>query len=171
VKMRKLFSWKQEPNSEKGSVLLNVAQQFLYLSYPKGISPRKLQKLTFYAQSLHLVLYNTPLFDEDFEAWVHGPISPDLYYHFKKYGTQKIPSIERPALIEEKAFKATQIIWKIYGHHSGKYLERKAFYEEAFQISRKGIPYYESFNEIIPKELMKSTFSKRVRIIREEVID
>nr|WP_293017994.1 type II toxin-antitoxin system antitoxin SocA domain-containing protein [Moorena sp. SIO3I8] len=32
----------------------------------------KLQKLLYYAQSLHLALYDQPLFDEEIQAWRSG---------------------------------------------------------------------------------------------------
>lgn len=39
----------------------------------------KLHKLAFYAQAAHLVRHASPLFPEDFHAWVVGPVSPELY--------------------------------------------------------------------------------------------
>lgn len=39
----------------------------------------KLHKLEFYAQATHLVRHASPLFPEDFHAWVVGPVSPELY--------------------------------------------------------------------------------------------
>ena len=40
----------------------------------------KLHKLAFYAQAAHLVHHASPLFPEDFHAWVVGPVSPELYH-------------------------------------------------------------------------------------------
>lgn len=40
----------------------------------------KLHKLAFYAQAAHLVRHASPLFPEDFHAWVVGPMSPKLYH-------------------------------------------------------------------------------------------
>lgn len=40
----------------------------------------KLHKLAFYAQAAHLVRRASPLFPEDFHAWVVGPVCPGLYY-------------------------------------------------------------------------------------------
>ena len=39
----------------------------------------KLHKLAFYAQAAHLVRHASPLFPEDFHAWVVGPVCPQLY--------------------------------------------------------------------------------------------
>lgn len=40
----------------------------------------KLHKLAFYAQAAHLVRHASPLFSENFHAWVVGPVSPELYH-------------------------------------------------------------------------------------------
>ena len=58
------------------------------------ISNLKLQKLVYYAQGFHLALYDEPLFPEAIEAWTHGPVVPDLYRHYKKYGAGAIPCPE-----------------------------------------------------------------------------
>ena len=39
----------------------------------------KLHKLAFYAQAAHLVRHASPLFPEDFHAWIVGPVNPELY--------------------------------------------------------------------------------------------
>lgn len=40
----------------------------------------KLHKLAFYAQAMHLIHHKSPLFPEDFHAWIVGPVSPELYH-------------------------------------------------------------------------------------------
>lgn len=40
----------------------------------------KLHKLAFYAQAAHLVRHASPLFPENFHAWVVSPVSPELYH-------------------------------------------------------------------------------------------
>ena len=40
----------------------------------------RLEKLTYYADSWFAAWYGTPLFNEHFEAWVDGPVSPALYH-------------------------------------------------------------------------------------------
>lgn len=58
------------------------------------ISNLKLQKLLYYAQGFRLALYDELLFPEAIEAWTHGPVVPDLYRHYKKYGAGAIPCPE-----------------------------------------------------------------------------
>lgn len=56
-----------------------------------SISNLKLQKLVYYAQGVFLGLRGTPLFDDEIEAWQHGPVVPALYHEYKQYGSRAIP--------------------------------------------------------------------------------
>ncbi len=56
-----------------------------------NLTPMKLQKLLFFAQSLHLVRNdNQALFDENFHRWPYGPVIPSLYHEFKEYRANAI---------------------------------------------------------------------------------
>lgn len=39
-----------------------------------SVSPLKLQKIMYYLQAWFLVYFNDPLFEEEPEAWVNGPV-------------------------------------------------------------------------------------------------
>ena len=54
------------------------------------LTPMKLQKMMFYAQSWHLALKKEPLIDDFFCRWQYGPVIPSLYHEFKEYGAQPI---------------------------------------------------------------------------------
>jgi uncharacterized phage-associated protein len=57
----------------------------------QGLTPMKLQKLMFYAQSWHLLLKDQqPLFDDFFARWQYGPVIPSLYHELKEYGSNEI---------------------------------------------------------------------------------
>ncbi|MGB4674871.1 MAG: type II toxin-antitoxin system antitoxin SocA domain-containing protein [Azovibrio sp.] len=47
-----------------------------------GLNILKLQKLAYYTQAWRLALKNERLFDGRFQAWVHGPVSRQLYDRF-----------------------------------------------------------------------------------------
>jgi uncharacterized phage-associated protein len=49
------------------------------LSRESTMVTMKLHKLAFYAQAEHLVRHTSPLFPEDFHAWIVGPVCPQLY--------------------------------------------------------------------------------------------
>lgn len=49
-----------------------------------GMSAMKLQKLTYLSQGWSLGITGKPIFDQDFEAWMNGPVSRDLYRHHRR---------------------------------------------------------------------------------------
>ncbi|HCR3195042.1 TPA: DUF4065 domain-containing protein [Morganella morganii] len=56
------------------------------------LTPMKLQKLMFYAQSWSLRLTDKALIDDFFAKWQYGPVIPSLYHEVKMYGAGKITS-------------------------------------------------------------------------------
>ena len=74
--------------------VLDVAQWFLA---KEPMTHKKLQKLCYYAQAWHLALLNEPLFNENVEAWIHGPVIPALYAKYADYGWSDIPTRESSA--------------------------------------------------------------------------
>jgi uncharacterized phage-associated protein len=59
------------------------------------ISNLKLQKLLYYAQGVHLALHDVALFPEEIQAWMHGPVVPEVYQKYKDGGGEALPSPER----------------------------------------------------------------------------
>ena len=75
----------------------DIANHFLTLGASDDgemISNLKLQKLAYYAQGFALAIMDRPLFAEGIEAWDHGPVVPDLYHTYKKYGASVITAPE-----------------------------------------------------------------------------
>ena len=86
----------------------DVAQFFLHLDNAndgEGITNLKLQKLVYYVQGFFCALHDRPIFENNIEAWTHGPVVPDLYHHFKENGSAPInldPHFDMQALETEK---------------------------------------------------------------------
>ncbi len=59
---------------------LDIANKLLSHAANSGegelMSNMKLQKMLYYQQGFHIAYFNTPLFDEDIEAWMYGPVVP-----------------------------------------------------------------------------------------------
>lgn len=51
-----------------------------------------LNKILYFANMFYLGTKGTPLLDEQFEAWMYGPVLPRLYNKLKMYGAQSIPN-------------------------------------------------------------------------------
>jgi len=67
---------------------LQVAKYILCIAHNYGdvLTNLKLQKLLYYAQAWYLVNNNNcKLFDEEIEAWQHGPVVREVYDRYKKF--------------------------------------------------------------------------------------
>ncbi|MCU5265838.1 DUF4065 domain-containing protein [Bacillus cereus] len=147
--------------------IYDVANYFLYLSSPgtpRGVSPLKLQKLTFYAQALNYAVHHKPLFEEDFQAWVHGPVSPELFYMYREYRSKDIETTPSTPKMSLKDAYIVRFVWNMYGTKDGKYLENKTHNEAPWQKARDGLKYYEHSNNIIDKALIAEYYSKKYRV-------
>lgn len=58
------------------------------------ITNLKLQKLLYYIQGEYMAKMNTPLFNDDFLAWEHGPIIREVYDKYKQNGSYGIKNEE-----------------------------------------------------------------------------
>lgn len=47
------------------------------------VSHLKLQKLLYYVQAFHLAYFDAPVIDDQFQAWLHGPVSRKIYDELK----------------------------------------------------------------------------------------
>jgi uncharacterized phage-associated protein len=138
----------------------DIADYFLNRADPEVgdlISNLKLQKLVYYAQGLHLALYDAPLFPEPIEAWMHGPVVPVLYHKYKEYKSEAIPRVERVENLHRFTQEQVELlddIYELYGQFSAWKL-RNMTHEEA--------PWKETeLNCVIPQELMKEFFKSRI---------
>lgn len=75
--------------------VLDVARFVINYSYDIGkpVSNFKLQKILYFIQSDFLANLNKPCFDAEIEAWDFGPVVPEVYQEFKRYGSSIIPKI------------------------------------------------------------------------------
>lgn len=76
--------------------VFNVAKFFIKMANADEndtITNLRLNKLLYFAQAWHLVRYDSPLFQDDFEAWNLGPVIPCVYRKYKNYGKNNIDFI------------------------------------------------------------------------------
>lgn len=50
------------------------------------ITNKKLQKILYYIKAWGLVYFPEGVIDDEFEAWVHGPVCRNVYNNFQKFG-------------------------------------------------------------------------------------
>lgn len=109
-----------------------------------GISNLKLQKLVYYAQGFHLALNGTPLFPERIEAWEHGPVVPELYREYKRYGGGNIPvpGDVDPDEYDPEVRKLLDEVYDVFGQYSAWKLRNMTHEErpwlEAYDAEDRG---------------------------------
>jgi len=134
--------------------ILDVAETFLSI---ESMTHKKLQKLCYYSQGWHLALEKERLFDSRFEAWIHGPVCPELYARYRDSGWVAIQQCTMPEVIEKndevKEFLGD--IYRIYGDLDGDQLESLSHDEEPWKAARVGLEPWQSSNNVIDEEIMR----------------
>jgi uncharacterized phage-associated protein len=106
----------------------------------EAMTHKKLQKLTYYAYSWFLALEDRRLFENQFEAWIHGPVCTELYAKYRNFGWQDIPKIESHEIENKSVLEVIENVYESYGHLDGDQLEYLTHQEEPWVEARNGIP-------------------------------
>jgi uncharacterized phage-associated protein len=119
----------------------------------------KLQKLMYYAQAWSITAREEALFDEDFQAWVHGPVLPSQYNRFRGYGWKPIDlDILRPDFESGLREHLDEIV-NVFGIESAVALERMTHQETPWIRARGDLPAHAACNRVIQKDWMKDYYS------------
>lgn len=98
---------------------------------------KKVQKLCYYAQAWYCALYDgSPLFGDEIQAWVHGPVIPALYPLYADYKWMQIPQAKVCPALPEDAVAVLEAVYNTYGELSGDELERLTHAEEPWNAAR-----------------------------------
>lgn len=137
---------------------LDIAHWFIN---KEDMTPKKVQKLVYYAYSWFLVYFNETeddiefeLFDNNIEAWVHGPVVDEIYQKYKEYGYNPIKKKYEGLEIEEETEEVLEEVWKKYGHLSADELERLTHKELPWKRARKGLGPLDYTNKRINKKVI-----------------
>lgn len=119
------------------------------------ITNLKAQKLVYYAQGMSYALLGAQLFEDDFEAWLHGPVIPSLYESLKQFGNNQL---EIDTEYDDRLFSDQQLdiivrTYKTFGQYSAWKLRDMTHQEAPWKNTKR--------NEIISKELIKSYFTQQ----------
>jgi len=135
----------------------DIAAYFLIASRDRGevLTSLKLQKLLYYAQAWFLVKRDKPLFEEDFQAWIHGPILASQYDRFKSNSWRPIADeIEAPELPGHVTIHLDEIL-DVFGVESAIALEAMTHAEEPWREARDSAAPHEPSTATINKETMR----------------
>lgn len=143
----------------------DVADWMIWKAYEQPsplnrITNKKVQKLVYYAQAWHLANTGKPLFEAEIQAWVHGPVVPNLYQAFKQFGFNPIVAEIKapPAAIDGDTFEFLEEVWTEYGGYDADYLESLTHHEPPWQMARATFDAGENDFKVIKHDWMMNYY-------------
>ena len=150
--------------SEKIHSIFDITHYFL--SKKKGeLTHLQLHKLSYFTQGYSLAFISQPIFEENIEAWEHGPVIREAYDRYRQFGSDMINEKIKSS---KSKFSDWQIllmdrILDVYGNRHG------------FQLSEithsTGSPWDTVYNEwnqrsghaVIPHSLLKDYYIDQLK--------
>lgn len=120
---------------------------------------KKIQKLCYYIQSWYLCLREKPLFSNNFEAWVNGPVCSELYKDIR-YDCFQLGNVNN---LSESDKQIIDVVYNVYGKFTADQLSERTHNETPWIEARKGIPRYENSIIRITKSSMKKYFKEIIK--------
>nr|WP_180676551.1 type II toxin-antitoxin system antitoxin SocA domain-containing protein [Leuconostoc citreum] len=150
-----------------------VADWFIQQSHQTDITitPKKLQKLLYYAYAWGLVFLNetsddlrNKLFDGHFEAWVHGPVDAAVYQEYKKYGYQPItePIVNTINIDDKNVEDVLSQVWSVYSRFEADELEALTHHEDPWIKARQGLDPLTSTNVRLNDEIIFNFYGSKL---------
>lgn len=128
------------------------------------VTPLALQKILYFIQGLYFSRYGTPLFSDNCQAWVHGPVYVEIYDMFSSFRYDPIndPRFEllkgKSIDLDKKEREVIDLVVNTFGMYGGKVLERITHKEDPWINAREGYSENEPSQEEISKEAIKEYF-------------
>jgi uncharacterized phage-associated protein len=134
-------------------VIFRIAEALLTFD---SMAHDKLQKLCYFSYAWYLTFFGERLFEQKFEVWEKGPVCPELFEKYQKYGLKPIPKTRaklEEIISEEELREFLKAIFDAYGHLSNKELIFLACSEDpwlkALQRLEKGLSSVYDDEEIV----------------------
>lgn len=157
---------------------IDISRYIIHYLNSKGdlISNKKLQKLLFYVEAWSLV-YLKSIIDEDFEAWVYGPVIPDVYREYKTFSynpislkytnsnaVKEMEKISNMIGLKKNQRRLIDEVLNQYSSLSALQLENLTHSENPWIEARRGCSPIQNSNAIIDKKTMKKYYSSLVNV-------
>ena len=119
------------------------------------VSAMKLQKLCYYSHVWSLIWYNKPIFKEEFQHWVNGPVCPELFNLHKGMFYVDLKTIGKKIsgerLSEDEVATVAQVIEEYGGYTAGQ-LSELTHSEDPWKNTK--------LNEVITEKAIRQFYGK-----------
>lgn len=134
----------------------------------EALTNLKLQKILYYTQAWYLANFSKPLFLEDFEAWVHGPVIPELYHELKIKGSAPIQNTNKleeiKARFDSETIEYLDEVISVYLPFGAYQLELMTHKEDPWIEARKNCDPDERCTEVIKKLSMQRFYGSKIQV-------
>ena len=121
----------------------------------------KVQKLLYYSEAWSQLLLDRKLFEEEMEAWAHGPVVREVFNEFKEYGWEPLTLSKELVNFDEDTESVLIQVLESYGEASAKTLERMTHADEPWIIARGNSSPEARCNTVIKKGSIKNYFGSK----------
>lgn len=147
---------------------IDVAQYIINKFHKRNesITTLKLQKLLYYVQAWSLVWDDAPMFDEDFEAWINGPVVRALFNKLRGfyYCPLTIDGADVNQLNDNQKDTIDHVL-QGYGNLSSVDLVYNTHHERPWKEARAGLPDNIKCTNIITKQSMLEFYSEQYQSV------
>lgn len=142
----------------------DVADYLVLLARERGVrlNNMKLLPILYYAQAWHLAIFDTPLFDDELEAWAYTPTVPSVFWRFHKNGIHDIDDdVTRPDIPSETAEFLDELADEYFGYDEWE-LSDMIYQEAPWRNARRGLPQSEPIGARVSHDDMREYFRARL---------
>jgi len=124
--------------------------------------PLKLQKLLYLAQGYSYAFHDRPLFKDELEGWVHGPVVRDVYDLFKNYQYNNIDVEFKIDKLDAEAEDVLNYVIDNFSKYDAKYLEELSHNQDPWILARNGLDSGKRSAKTISKESIENFFINEI---------
>lgn len=121
----------------------------------------KIQKLLYFAEAWTQIVLNRDLFEENFEAWAHGPVVREVYNIFRGNNWDPLSATRDAIDFDSDVEDVLRQVFESYGEASAKTLERMTHNDQPWINARGDAAPEERCTTIIPKTEIKEYYTKK----------
>lgn len=144
--------------------IIDVAQyviDYYALITRNCIDEMKLHKLLYFIQRECYAITRNFMFTDDFEGWIHGPVSVEVRSSFIEFEKKVCLNKKTKRIREENAYIVRNVVEE-YGRYDSWFLRNLSHEEISWINSRKGLSANDPGNVIMKKQDIAED-SKKVR--------
>lgn len=131
------------------------------------VTPLMLQKLLYFIQGESYALTGKPMFGENCQAWIHGPVYPEVYDLFRDFRYNPIEDARFAIFagtekeLTDRERKVIDLVVNTFGEYGGKTLERITHEETPWKLARRGYADGIPSNEPILMENIEMYYAEK----------